>query len=339
MASLLQPSYTLTLGSQQWTNQALAIEVELGAAPLVDTVAIRFPAGAPLSSAEGDPAVLSLGNGEATADVFTGTIDSVQRSAREIRVTALNGGGILARFRPATTYEQITAGNLVRSLCDDAGVETGDIDDGVALTFYAADPGRSALNHIERVCSWGGSMVRFSSDNKLEAPVINATVAESALRYGREILSIENVRQPAHTRQFTVAGESGVGDTAAPEAFRMTTDFFAGNAPDPPSIERRWRSEPALRTAQTAARAGAATERIYNSSRERGRFHAFLLPALRPGGVLEIQDLPDGLQKGPIWLYRIRHRVRHDGAVTTAYFCKGGESFDSSALLGASGGA
>jgi hypothetical protein len=339
MTSLLVPGYTLTLGTQRWTSQALAIDLELAAAPMVDVLTVRFPSAAPLASAAGDPAALAIDSGERAADVFTGVVESVRRTPAETVVTALDAGGALARLRPAVTFEQISAGNLVRELCAEAGVETGDIEDGQALAFYVADPGRSALDHIARVCAWSGAMAKVTADNRLEAPVVNATEPDLALRYGRELLAISQAVHPRHVAGFTVAGESGAGDPAAPEALRLTTDFFAGRRPPGPAGDQRWRSEPALRTAEAAGRATAATQRRYTASRERGSLRAFVLPALRPGTIVQVQDLPAGIAGGPLCIHHVRHRLRGDGAVTEAWFVKGGDAFDPLALLGSLAGA
>ena len=72
MASLLQPSYTLNLGSQQWTKQVLRLALKLGTAPLVDILEVRLPAAAAFTASIGDPVELTLHNGEKDTVVFTG---------------------------------------------------------------------------------------------------------------------------------------------------------------------------------------------------------------------------------------------------------------------------
>ena len=339
MGSLFAPTYSLTLGTQQWTEQVLGIEVRLEAAPLLDSLAVTFPVAAPVEAGQGDPAELTLGSGEKEELVFTGEVDSVRRTFRGIRVTALNAGGALARFRPAVTFEQLTAASVIRKLAAEVGVSTGDLDDGVELAFYAADPTRTALEHVARVAGWGGALARVSARNRLEATVIDATQAEVGLRYGREILALWQDRMPSPVESFTVAGESGAGSTSSPEALRPTTDFFGGSRPDGPSAAHRWRFEPALRTAQGAASAGAAATRLYQAGRERGNLEAFLQPDLRPGTILEVQDLPAGLPSGPLWVSGVCHRVGPRGAATRARFQKGGDAFDPLALLGSLAGA
>lgn len=338
MTSLLAPTYSLLLGSQRWTSQVLSVEVRLESAPLIDVLRVRLPAAAAPSAAVGDAAELTLSNDEdEDVLVFTGEVDSVRRGFSDILITALDAGGVLSRYRPAATYEQITAGTLVRNLCGDVGVEVEAVEDGSSLAFYAADPTRTALEHVARVCAWSGVLARVTAEGKFETLVLNATTPDLALKYGRELVSVTQGTESANVDAYVFAGESGAGATSAPEALRPTTDFFGGNRPEGPSARSRWRWEPALRTAQSAGTAGAALGRLYKASRGAGRLEAFLLPKFRPGVVFEIQELPEGLAQGPFWVESVAHTISPKGCTTRARFHLGGESFDPMALLGALG--
>jgi hypothetical protein len=339
MTSIVRPAYTLTLGNQQFTSQAMEIRVTLDLAPVPDSIVATFPSNVKLDGAPGDAATLKLGNGESDDAVFAGTIAAIDRRFDEVCVRALDAGGTLAAYRPAATYEQVTAGDVAKSLCGDAGVDTGDIDDGVDLAFYAADPSRNAYEHIARVAEWSGAIARVSAEGELDMFVLDATAADLALRYGRELLAIRQESRPSSVDSFVVAGESGAGSTSAPEALRPSTDFFAGNRPDAPARAARLASAPALRTAAGAASAGASQQRGYAASRFRGSFDAFLLPLLRPGTIVEMHDLPGAMSGDLIWLRRVSHVVRRDGAVTRAAFARGGDAFDPMALLGSLAGA
>jgi len=211
------------------------------------------------------------------------------------------------------------------------------LEDGVSLSYYAADPTRTALDHVGRVCGWSGALARVTPEGKLESFVVNAGQAELALKYGRDVLEFERGETLASIEGFVVAGESGAGSTSAPEALRSTTDFFAGNRPAGPSREQVWRWEPALRTAQAAQRASAALALRYQARRRAGRMKTLLGPALRPGTVVEIQELPEALALGPVWLESVRHRLSRDGAGSDVRFYEAGEA-DPTALLGSLGG-
>ena len=334
--TLLTPSYELVLGSEQWTEQALGLDLELHAVPLLDVLHVRLPAAAPLSASVGDDAKLTLDGGEGAAEVFSGSITAIRRVLSEIVVTALDAGGDLARYRPAVTYEQATAATVVRSLCGDVGVDVDQLEDGVSLAYYAADPSRTALDHVGRVCGWSGALARVTAQGKLESFVVNAMEAEFALKYARDLLEFERGETAAPIAGFVAAGESGAGSTSAPEALRPTTDFFAGSRPEGPSSERIWHFEPALRTAQAAQRASAALGLRYDAGRRAGRMETLLKPQLRPGSVVELQDLPDKLAVGSVCLTSVRHRLSPERATTSSRFREAGG--DLGGLLGSLGG-
>jgi hypothetical protein len=120
---------------------------------------------------------------------------------------------------------------------------------------------------------------------------------------------------------------------------RPATDFFAGKRPDDPSTTVVWSWEPALRTVSAAATAGAARKRAYAAKSDRGVLTAFLQPRLRPGVILELKELPEGLAQGPVWIHSVRHTISQDGAMSRVEYRKGGDSFDPTALLGSLAGA
>jgi hypothetical protein len=339
MTSLLAPAYALVLGSKRWTQQVLSLELELELAPRLDALTVRLPSSAPFDADLGDDASLDLDGGEGAQTAFTGTIAAIERGYDGVRVRVLDGGAVLAQARPATTYEQASASRVVSELCGDCGVDTGDLADGPTFAYYAAEPSRTALEHVARACAWAGAIVRFTGAGALESVVLNATTPDLALRYGRELVALRQRRLPAQLDGFVVAGESGASSASSDDALRPTTDFFGGSRPDGPGATSRWSFAPALRTAADAATASAALTRQYAATRECGTLDAWLLPKLRPGTVLEIQDLPDGFSKGPYWIESVSHRVTPRGATTRARYVKGGDAFDPSALIGALAGA
>lgn len=338
MTSLLLPSYALTIARQLWTQQAIAIDLRLAPAPQCDRLSVSFPAEVPIEAEPDDPVSLALDGGEGEETVFTGTVASIRRGLDVILVIASGALGQLARYRPAETFENVRAGTVIRNLADGAGVATGDIADGVMLRFYAADPSRNAAEHAWRVAAWSGAMLATNAEGELAATIVDATSAEVALRYGRELTGFR-IQESAKPPAVTIAGESGASDGGSPDALRPTQDFFAGSRPDGPGFETEWGWEPALRTAADAAMAGAARQRRLSAAQSSGRLDAFLVPKLRPGVVIEVQDLPNGLGSGPYWLETVRHRIGPDGATTSARVMRGGDSFDPLALLGSLGGA
>lgn len=338
--SLLAPAYAVTLGDQRWTSQALDLVVDLEAAPLVNAARVTFPWSAPVDAAVEDAAVIALdgGAGDGLVTVLTGVVRAVTKGLDSTTIECVDAGALLAALRPASTLERATASSVIEALCGDAGVEVGDLDTGPTLAAYVADPGRSALDHVARLATWSGALASVDGAGTLGTRVVDGAQPDVALRYGREIVSLRQRRVTTSVRSYVVAGEAGASNPAPPEASRPSSDFFAGDRPEGPGPGSRWTFEPALRTPGSASIAAAAKLRSVTSTRLRTTLDAWLLPALRPGSVVRLDDLPDGVG-GVHWVERVTHHLGPAGASTTARLAEAGPAFDPTALLSAAAGA
>lgn len=326
------PAYELTIGSKRWTAQALELDVRLALAPVPNALTARFPAGADLGSSNGDDVILRLDGGDGAEDVFTGTLDGTVGAFDEMVAVAVDGSGLLARTRPAFTVEQATAATVIRALCDEAGANPGSLAEGVQLAYYAADPGRTAWEHVARVAGWDAGVARVGADGRVESLVVQAGSADLALRYGREVLALERVARRSPIETFVVAGETGVGATDDPDVLRPVVDFFAGNRPDGPGGGTAWTFEPALRTTDAARAAGDARAARHRAAHGRWRLDALLVPALRPGTVIDIADLPPGMPGSTFVVETVHHLLAPEIVRTRAWLAEAG------AASGAGGG-
>ena len=196
-----------------------------------------------------------------------------------------------------------------RALCADVGVDVGPVDTGPTLTAYVADPTRSALDHIARLAAWSGALASIDGDGRVTTRVVDGAQPDVALRHDREVLRISQRTVAGRQRPTSSPARRAPASAAPPDAARPTSDFFAGDRPDGPGVGTRWSFEPALRTPDAAAVAGAARGRTAGSLRHRTTLDAWLVPALRPGTVVRLDELPDGLAAGPHWVERVVHRV------------------------------
>jgi hypothetical protein len=220
MNGFFAPSCALTMGSRQLTTEVLRVEVALQAAPGINVLRAHLPSAARFSAAPGDPAALTLNDGQSETPVFSGSIDSVRHSDTGIHVTALDAGGVLSRVRPSAKYERVTSGTVIRALAAGAGVQVGRLENGSELSFYVAHPGLTAWDHIHRVSAWLGALVSVSASNQVESVLVQTTHADLAFRYGREILQLDRIATAAPIQSFTVAGETGAGSRSGPDAHR-----------------------------------------------------------------------------------------------------------------------
>ena len=301
------PAYELTIGSRRWTEQVLDIDVRLHAAPTPDVVTARFPATVDLGASAGDRVVLRMDGGDGAREVFTGEVDALVGRLDGTMVVAIDAGGILARYRPAVTLEQATAATVIRALCDDAGVSVGTVDDGVRFAYYAAEPTRTAWEHVARVSGWGGAMARVDADGRVSSVVPGDGPADIALRHGRDVIALERVAARRRIESWVVTGEAGVGSADDPDALRATTDFFGGSRPDGPGTDSAWAFEPALRTAGAARTYADARLARGDAANHRWRLESLLRPELRVGALVAIRNLPDRLPGETFVVGSVRH--------------------------------
>jgi len=337
--SLLSIGYELTAGNQQWTEQLLLLDLALAVGPRLNRLSATFPPEAPLAAAPGDPCVLSLDNGERRETVFSGTVQRVSKGMTGLRLSAIDAGGELAAIRPAVTFEQMSSDNAITTLVSDAGAASGNIDAGVELAFYVADPARSCWEHVSRLAGYGGALIGVNGDGQVETIVVGSGAADEALLFGREIIDLDHAERSGGDRRVVVAGESGVGSMSAPEALRPVTDPFSGSRPAGPDASNLFQFEPALRTADGAASAGRHRTRLALSRPNRVVLSAWLQPHLRPGQRLELQSLPDSVATDSCWLESVNHRIGPQGAVTRLQANRDAAGFDALGLLGGLGAA
>ena len=74
-----------------------------------------------------------------------------------------------------------------------------------------------------------------------------------------------------------------------------------------------------LRSPGVATAAGLAAAQLQAADGQRLRARTFLLPKLRPGPVLDLQDLPDRLQGGPWLVTAVTHHLAPRTGATTVF--------------------
>lgn len=323
-------------GNKRYESHVSALSVDLGLLPGVNSLTTRLPRAVPVDAAPGDPADLTLDNGEEKALVLTGLTRSIRRGLAETQVTAVDAGAALAATRPANSFSAQTAGDMIQSLAGDAGLGVGRSTLGSErFESYVTSQGQTGAEHVARLALYGGGIAMVDADGSLAAIAYPVPPASRALRYGREILAYEAADTAPGAS--TVPIGSGAGPAGSPSALLPSAEAISGGAPDP-SATIRWRPEAALRSQGAQRAAAEATDSAHGASGQRLTATCWLLPALRPGELVEVQDLPDGISGGPWLVTHVQHRVGPMGA-TTRFDAVSGEGGGLLAgLLGALGG-
>jgi hypothetical protein len=328
---ILKPSASITLGNLQYDSHAFALEISLALLPRGGSVEMRLPASARFEAAPGDDAHVEVDGGEGAERVLTGKVREIVRTPFVTVARLHDAGGMLAEVRPAATYERQSASDIVRALASAASVSVRRMDLDVDLPAYVAHAGRSAAEHVSDLCRVGGAIARVTSGGELEVITRPAGQPDKALLYGREFLEYRAFETsiPNPSRFAMAFGASG--SAGAPNALVQTSQSLPSSArPGGKGVLRE--PVPMLRTASAADKASTALQERAAAQTMRFEARCFLLPTIRPGDVVDVQSLPDGLSGGPWLITRVTHRLAPNRGGETLLE---GESADTESLLGA----
>ena len=325
----LSPSLSVTLGNLRYDTHALRLHACLEPLPRGNSVRISLPATVRFEAAHGDDASMDVDGGEGAQKLFTGKVRTVRRDFRWIHVTLADAATDLAAYRPCQTFEKQNAKQVIRTLASDVNVNVTDVDVDIDLPAYVAQPGRTAAEQIAELARLSGAIALVDADGNLKVIARPSGQPSVALLYGREILDYSSSETETINAQRFAIGFGPAGSASAPDVLRPSLDFLPSSATAGGSGVMRY-PLPLLRT-PTASDAVSTALQTANAARaQKLRSRCFLLPALRPGDVIEVQSLLDGLDGGPWLLTRVIHELQPGaGGFTTIE----AEAADTSSLL------
>jgi len=333
----LAPALSVDLGSYRYATHGASVRVALGLLPDVNAGTVELPMGLDVDATPGEAAVVRIDGGEGDEVVMTGVIHALRRGLHGTRVEIVDGGGQLAARRPAATFERQSAADVVRALAGEAGVSSLRLDVDVKFAAYVAHPRRTGAEHVAQLAALGGAIAFVDGDGTLVVQRA-ATRPEIALRYGRELMTCD-ATEATVAMPRVVVGNGPAGSADAPNALLHTMTVVPEDAPTAGAGVVR-EGNALLRTPGVAKAAGEARSAWVANDAVRLSATGFLLPALRPGMVLEIQELPDGIRGGAWLVERVTHRLAADGSGATMFEARSAAPATDlfGALLGAIGG-
>jgi len=302
----MNASASITTGNSRYDVAASNLRVTLTCLPGVGVARIRVPSDLSFSASVGDDALVSLSHDNIDNQVLTGSIRSIQYRFHTIEITIADDGALLNQFRPATTYEALSADAIVQSLAGDAGVDVSRSDSGPDLPYYTAHQGRTAGEHIAFLGALAGCIASFDGEGALAFFTVPTGTPEKALLYGRELIEYNASLHPVPEAQFVVAGTGPAGSVSAPDVLIPSFDRLPGNAPAA-GTSARWKPTSALRIPAAASQANDAINQLAGMYTQRIDAVCFMQSDLRPGAVIEVQEVPGAASGGPWLLTNVEH--------------------------------
>lgn len=305
---MLTLGYTLALGNREFTSQVVRLRCERAVAPGVGVLRAHLPYRGDLPAAVGDDVRLDLDSGEQQETVFTGVVVALRHSRFGVEVVAGDASWQLAQHRPGTSFEGQHAADVITALADAAGVSVGAVETGPLLPSYLADGATTGWEHVARLAAWSAATALVTADGELTVAAPDPATPTHALKWGREVLDVVGAESGAPPSAVSFASEGPGPADDKPGAFRFTASSAAPAAP----VAVRYR--PGLRADDLAA--DATTDWLTREAARRTpvQLQAFLLPAVAPGDVLEIQEAPYPVPL--LQVRRVQHRLDRRGGRT-----------------------
>jgi phage protein D len=271
-----------------------------------------------LAVAEGDPIALDLGYaGNGLSPVLKGAVRAVESGIATCRIEGLSPMTALLDLRLHQTYEKQTVGGIVSDLAGQAGLDVGQVEDGIDLPVYVVDDSKNAYEHARILAAKCGFDLYLDVDNKLVFKPFEKTRADHTFEYGLHVLAVDVQRQEPAYRRVEVWGESPAssqGEDAASWLTKKPQDF----------VGRAGSGEPLLRVQDRSIRTKAAAEasaqaRLRQIEREAltGSLTVLGAPQVKLGDAVEVKGMPDAGANGIYQVRRIQHHLSKTGGFVT----------------------
>jgi hypothetical protein len=327
--AMLQPTFALTIGSLSSTPdtpvagpQSFIVERDMDVAADLLQVRLMERSGVGLN----DPVTLDLGHDGENERVFTGAVVQLRPAISGVTVIALGKMNALLGLSIASTFENQTAGGIVRNLMGKAGLTGGTIHDGPELPRFAIDRFQSAYAHIKGLADRLGYEFYANRDGEImfhalgDAADLDAAgglggavsgllggVSEGYL-FGQHLIAAHATSQPPARASVDVGGESPMsrqGDTTSHWLTINDSDYRGSAGSGAPNLLV---IDPAARTRDLADRFAAGHLATKQRTAHQVTITVLGRPQLDLGDSISVGDVPDGLLNGNGYVRAIRHR-------------------------------
>lgn len=322
---MLEPAYKLVIGDrvvdttdepQASTLVDLTVTLDMEAPADSFTVVLGQVGG--LAPERGDEATIELGFvDQGLTRVITATVVTAEPGLTSRRVIGHSAAESLLHNFVDQTYEAMMAGEVVRDLADQAGVDVNNADDGIAFPAYVVDGRRSFYHHMRDLADLCGFDLYLTADGKLVFERFTAGKTIHEFKYAEHILELSALHTPPVAAQISAWGESPMG-SEGDEAWPWLTKDFAGaagtaGAGSPALLVER----PVLRTAEAAQAAADAAHTCIRRHTLRGRLLAQGQPQVKLGDAVHIRDAPQAALNDTFQVREVVHRITKLAGFTT----------------------
>lgn len=322
---MLRPAYKLTLGNQivDTTDEPQASTVvDLHVVLDMDTPAdcfwLELGQVDGLRPARDDDAIIELGYADngGPSQVLTGKVSRVEPGLTTEWITGLSPAASLLQTFVDQTYENKTAGDIVRDLASQAAVAVATADAGIRFPAYVIDGHRNLDRHLRELARLCGFDLYINADGELVFQRFTNGNSIHVFEYGAHIIELRASRSQPSATTVEAWGESP-GSGADESWAWLTKDFgdskgSAGSGDPTLLLERS-----ALRSATAAQTAADARLTDINRNMIRGQLLSVGRPEVRLGDAIRLQEVPEPDLNDVFQVRQVIHRITKAAGFTT----------------------
>jgi len=296
-----------------------------------------------------DEVKISLGyadNGGLT-QVIVGSVVTVEPNLTTKRVIAYSAAASLLRTFVDQTYENKSAGQIVRDLVDKAkassstnpvpvggaigsavsgtingltgktSLEVKTADDGIQFPAYVIDSQRSVYHHLHDLAELCGFDIYVNSDGELVFKEFVGGNVIHVFEYAKHIIELDIQRTPPRAGQVEAWGESPAGRGGAESWAWLTNDFTNARGSAGSESPKLLLERSALRTRAAALTAAKAALTVIQRRTLQGRLLILGNPKVKLGDAIRLANLSDDGLNQTYQVRGVTHRISKLGGFTT----------------------
>jgi phage protein D len=313
------PDYSLNIGDLTIDTSKPEEVQEISVKLSMDTPADSCHVGLGLSSKLSkvkllDPLTISLGY-DSTTTVFTGIVDSLHSELRAMRVQGLSPMLKLLKQRVSQTYLNQNAGDIVKDICDKAGVTVGKVDDGISLPSLSVSRDVPTYECVRALAERSGFDVYINADGELIFKEFDSDKVHE-LEYANQVIHVDT-EQYHPPEAVKVYGESPASSMGSDTSHWLTKDKMEGTAGDGEGLIVY---DAAIRDKATA---DAVAKARLARARHTHWVSIFALgnPEIKLGDSISLKGFEQDILKGEFKVRNIDHHLSKRRGFTTRLRC------------------
>ena len=320
--------YKITFRGQQYTpniykgaNNLLSLEIDLGVGPSADRARLIFGGCGSLQAALEDPITIELGDQDQSLPVLRGHITYLDFQGTHVIIEAQKPERRLATLRFHQLFEKQTSGAIVRQILQQARLDAGRIEDGIAFPYYPLSRHSDGYQAIDALARLNDFIAYMDRDNKLVFARPKKSRPRRTFSYAKEVLALDFAQQRPAYGKFIVYGAGAASKKkAAGQWLHTAAADYQGQAGQGQALVTE---NYALRSRPTANKVAAGHSQRSRRQAIVGKIKTLGAAELTPGECFAVRDSPQATLNRTFLVTAVKHLFnRSDGFVTLTNFCQ-----------------